>query len=1544
MPLLPRYRLALTRLLLQAVMVLALALWFSTRAAFAGPTGWAYSLPLGVVPATPVADYQVRLDLTPDTFPYANAKADGSDLRVYAGGNALPYWIETWNPVGRSTLWVKVPATGTTALTLFYGNASAAAVSSGSATFDLYDDFTSLAAWTVLNGGGIGAAQATSYDGVDVVRLTAPDTSNRVAITRPFAASPTGYIVETRANASTLGEGFLVGLSDGSISGANNDFPLNGYVFAASREGNSTDYLFSLAAGGWGTIASAAQTATTATWYTAGLGWIGTTLIAQREHATVLSATDGSLTTLGHLHLSVDSGVWNFDRVVVRKFAAVESVAMIGGGVIYTASHLAGTITAHVTTASGNAAPVSTWGGLHTGIVTPTCAFVAGNELFVTNHHAQTITVHDLDATGDTAPKRTISGNLYYPTHCWVDNGELYVANANGGNVHVYNATDNGSAVVPKRILNVQTRGLAVYGDELILPLDYNVTAGNAIYIYPKTATNPATPSRTITGSNTLLGGLVGVHASNGELFAMTGGGAVRVFNVSDDGDVAPKRSIIGPQTGLSFAVSVWATADELFVADANTNKVSVFNRNDNGDVAPKRVIVGATTGLNYPYHVMVNMIAQPVAAYEAEGNGIDSAGVHNATLFGGVGYTAGVSGKAFRFDGSTGYATVPAFDMGNNWSVEGWVRPDACSDGAHCPMLTRSAGNQDGLFIGFTGPSHSFPQQFLFNIGGSGSWQLVMPSGGRYAMGMWHYVVATRNGDTYTLFVDGEQRAQQIVPGASGVYQSRDFRIGQWNYSVGEAYLRGALDQLRIYGVALSASDVRTRYNDGLSTVSLPYREEFSGVARPAWRRTNEDANSMTLLPGKGLQITTTATDLYGATNDLKNLTTVTLPAGNADVVVTAKMTFPTTPDQNFQQAGVALLSDSNGKPDLDNYIRSMYVHEPVRRFEVVRDINSVPNGDIPNGPPVEIASGAPFWLRFMRTSGQLRTAYSTNGTIFTPFSDATVDAYNAGQSSTVRHVGVWALHSTPAASAIPVAIDHVEVASTCSALPSGLISWWAGENNANDALGLNPASAVGGVTFVPGKSGQAFNMDASTGYVQAANPEGLPINAAPRTMMLWFKTPPNFNATTEWALVQYGTPAGSQMFGLITSTNAPGRLYFYGHANDVAGATVLTPDTWYHAAVSYDGADIKIFLNGQLDGQGAVGALSTTLSTDGLTIGARPGISFWKGPIDDVAIFGRALSAAEIAAIYAGAGQGCMATKATALAISAHTPNPSVINAPVTVQVALSVVPPNTGIPTGSVAVSSGAATCMINLPANSCQITLTSSGAQSIAASYSGDAAFLPVISPAVSHTVVDVSQQSTLAVTRAGSGGGAVVSGDTLINCGSSCAQLYPNGTAISLTATADGSSNFTGWLGGCTGVGTCTLNIGTDTDVSATFAPQNMQPYTVDVDANQLYEPANDGVLVVRFLFGLRGIALTDHAVGSSPARSDAADIANYLDGIKPLLDFDGDGRVTPLTDGLILLRYLLFIRGDALIANAVGSEATRTLAADIEAAVRAVRP
>jgi hypothetical protein len=135
----------------------AVTLSVGSEAAYASPgwlSGWSYRRAVNLSPATPVADYQVLVTLTTSTMgnPYANVKADGSDIR-FTGSDEITlqdYWVESWDNTGTSKIWVKVQTSGTSRIYLYYGNAAASSASDGEATFDFFDDFSGdLSKWNV---------------------------------------------------------------------------------------------------------------------------------------------------------------------------------------------------------------------------------------------------------------------------------------------------------------------------------------------------------------------------------------------------------------------------------------------------------------------------------------------------------------------------------------------------------------------------------------------------------------------------------------------------------------------------------------------------------------------------------------------------------------------------------------------------------------------------------------------------------------------------------------------------------------------------------------------------------------------------------------------------------------------------------------------------------------------------------------------------------------------------------------------------------------------------------------------------------------------------------------------------------------------------------------------------------------------------------------------------------------------------------------------------------------------------------------------------
>ena len=198
-------------------------------------------------------------------------------------------------------------------------------------------------------------------------------------------------------------------------------------------------------------------------------------------------------------------------------------------------------------------------------------------------------------------------------------------------------------------------------------------------------------------------------------------------------------------------------------------------------------------------------------------------------------------------------------------------------------------------------------------------------------------------------------------------------------------------------------------------------------------------------------------------------------------------------------------------------------------------------------------------------------------------------------------------------------------------------------------------------------------------------------------------------------------------------------------------------------------------------------------------------------------------------------------------------------------------------------------------------------------------------------ATDSVVIGAGTQGSLSVTRSGSRTGTVASIDGGINCGISCSHAYVNSSNIALIAAPATGSVFTGWLSGaCTGTGACVVTVNGASSVSATFAPSTVGARIVDVDTNAQTDAPTDGLMILRYLFGMTGTAVTTGALGLLPGRSDPALIGTYLNDIRPYLDIDGNGFVDALTDGLLLLRALFGLTGSALTQGAIGPAAIRT--------------
>ena len=114
--------------------------------------------------------------------------------------------------------------------------------------------------------------------------------------------------------------------------------------------------------------------------------------------------------------------------------------------------------------------------------------------------------------------------------------------------------------------------------------------------------------------------------------------------------------------------------------------------------------------------------------------------------------------------------------------------------------------------------------------------------------------------------------------------------------------------------------------------------------------------------------------------------------------------------------------------------------------------------------------------------------------------------------------------------------------------------------------------------------------------------------------------------------------------------------------------------------------------------------------------------------------------------------------------------------------------------------------------------------------------------------------------------------------------------------------------------------------------------------SLDIDGNAQYDALTDGLLLLRGMFGLDGSALVTGTIASDAAYTESVDIESRIATLGDLADIDGNGDIDALTDGLLTLRYLFGLQGDTLINGVVASDATRKTAEEIEAHLETLMP
>jgi hypothetical protein len=231
-----------------------------------------------------------------------------------------------------------------------------------------------------------------------------------------------------------------------------------------------------------------------------------------------------------------------------------------------------------------------------------------------------------------------------------------------------------------------------------------------------------------------------------------------------------------------------------------------------------------------------------------------------------------------------------------------------------------------------------------------------------------------------------------------------------------------------------------------------------------------------------------------------------------------------------------------------------------------------------------------------------------------------------NHGDAGDVVEVAVTALDGNGGTSAV------VRANQTVSSGPSHAVASYGFEEAAGttiaDESGANDGVTGGATRTNTGRFGRALSFDGDDDIASVPDTAALDLTAG-MTLEAWVRP----RGATGWRSAIFKESAGGLAYALYANSETDVPSANIGGDGGARGTATLDPDKWAHLAATYDGTTLKLLVNGA---QVATRNLPDALGPgDGpLTFGAN---NVWgerfRGLIDEVRVYGRALSAAEVA-----------------------------------------------------------------------------------------------------------------------------------------------------------------------------------------------------------------------------------------------------------------------------------------------------------------------
>jgi hypothetical protein len=654
-----------------------------------------------------------------------------------------------------------------------------------------------------------------------------------------------------------------------------------------------------------------------------------------------------------------------------------------------------------------------------------------------------------------------------------------------------------------------------------------------------------------------------------------------------------------------------------------------------------ERALDGAEVGADMEAPIQTPK-AGPVAAYSFDEGEIATEGGtaedvsgngHTATLEGGAVRARGRYGDSLSFHDGEDCATVPdspELRLSEEFTLEAWVWAEG---GLYeDPVVVREAGGEGVFGIGIGSREEGEAEGFI----GEGEGSKAAVGGGELVREhTWVHIATTYDGARLRLYVDGELVATKAAttPPLTG---EGSLRIG---CDGPDGPFGGRIDEVRLYGRALNGPEVDSDMESPLQT------PQQTPVASYSFDEKNEETAAD--ITGDGHTATVegakwTEHGRYGGAMEFN--------AAEEDVLkITAseELNF----DEEFTLEAWVRPSgeDNHHAPLIDKQEGSGHGY-------FLYEGGSV--SDRPSGAANEeqefIHAGEPLpadtWSHVALTFSGNRTYLYVNGELVDNGAAApTVTSEGELEIGGSTDTGDWFDGRIDEVRIYNRALEPAEVDGDMEAPiqtpKQGPIAAWSfdegGGTTIEDITGDGHEGTIEGAEWARGKYGDALKFNGENDVVKVPNSPEFALTEG-FTLESWVRPE---SASNEWAPILAkeigGGKAANELAWWLYEGGSDSNVPFGGNGptagkEELASAEDPLPiDAWSHLALTYDGSQIRLYVDGELVDCSDVPAHAPPVTGGELQIGAATEHGdYYKGRIDEIRIYNRALSGSEVSA----------------------------------------------------------------------------------------------------------------------------------------------------------------------------------------------------------------------------------------------------------------------------------------------------------------------